>query len=163
MKIPLLLVLAGLAIGFTVPTFAQQTNTPDPQLVQQLAALPKKFAAAFNNNDGAAVAALYTEDAVLVNDSGPIYGREAIEKHYVDLFQKLHFSNHIAKTDQYSPHNIGTAGNEVWVNGEWNNTFQGQNGGPIQLKGYWANIWVREGDDWKIRLDIWNVTPPPAK
>ena len=49
------------------------------------------------------------------------------------------------------------------VNGEWSNTTKGQNGGPMQPKGYWANIQVREGDDWKIRLDIFNVTPPPAK
>jgi hypothetical protein len=31
MKIRLLFTLAGLAIGFALPTFAQQTNTPDPQ------------------------------------------------------------------------------------------------------------------------------------
>jgi hypothetical protein len=30
MKIRLLLALAGLAIGFALPAFAQQTNTPDP-------------------------------------------------------------------------------------------------------------------------------------
>jgi uncharacterized protein (TIGR02246 family) len=161
MKIPLVVVLVALTISFALPAFAQQKDTVDPQIIEQLNALPKKFAAAFNNNDGAAVAALYTEDAVYVTPEGPIYGREAIEKHYVDLFQKLHFSNFISKPDQY--HNIGTAGNEVWVNGEWNNTAQGQTGGPIQLKGYWANIQVREGDDWKIRLDIFNVTPPPAK
>ena len=70
---------------------------------------------AFNNNDGAAVAALYTEDAVLVTDEGPVYGRADIEKHYVDLFQQLHFSNFNNKLDQY--HNIGTAGNEMWC--EW--------------------------------------------
>jgi uncharacterized protein (TIGR02246 family) len=161
MKIPLVVVLVALTISFALPAFAQQKDTVDQQIIEQLNALPKKFAAAFNNNDGAAVAALYTEDAVYVTPEGPIYGREAIEKHYVDLFQKLHFSNFISKPDQY--HNIGTPGNEVWVNGEWNNTAQGQNGGPIQLKGYWANIQVREGDDWKIRLDIFNVTPPPAK
>jgi hypothetical protein len=37
------------------------------------------------------------------------------------------------------------------------------NGEPIPLKGYWAAIYVREGDDWKCRLDAYNVTPaPPA-
>ena len=69
---------------------------------------------AYDNNDAAAVAALFTEDAVLVTTQGPIYGREAIEKHYADVFQKVHFSNHIAKPDQYSPHVIGVAGNEMW-------------------------------------------------
>src|SRR5690242_1637513 len=35
MKIRLLLALAGFAISFAVPTFAQQTNTPDPQIARQ--------------------------------------------------------------------------------------------------------------------------------
>jgi uncharacterized protein (TIGR02246 family) len=161
MKIPLLLALAGLAIGFTVQTLAQQKDTVDPQIIEQLAALPKKFAAAFNNNDGAALAALYAEDAVLATDSGPIYGREAIEKFYVDLFKQVHFSNQVAKP--YSPHIIGTTGNDMWWNGEWSNTIKGDNWGPIDQKGYFANILVREGGDWKVRLDIFNVTPPPTK
>jgi hypothetical protein len=38
MRIPVVLAL-GLAIGFALPTFAQQTNTPDPQLREQLLAL----------------------------------------------------------------------------------------------------------------------------
>jgi len=107
-------------------------------------------------------AALYTEDAVLVNDTGPIYGREAIEKHYADLFKQIHFSNHIITADQYSPHIIGTAGNEAWTSGEWTTTLKGQNFGPVDAKGNWVEIYHREGDDWKIRLDIWNVSPPPA-
>lgn len=43
MKTLLLLVLAGSAIGFGLPTFAQQTNTPDPQLRQCLMRSPKKL------------------------------------------------------------------------------------------------------------------------
>ena len=110
MKIRLLLTLVGLAISFAVPTFAQQTNTPDPKLREALDTLNQKFHEAWNNNDAAALATFYTEDAVVVMNTGPIYGRDAIQKHYADLFQKLHFSNHIGKPDQYSPHTIGTAG-----------------------------------------------------
>ena len=61
MRIRFLFTLAELAIGFAVPAFAQQTNTPDPQLRQQLLALAKKFDDAYNNNDAAALAALYTK------------------------------------------------------------------------------------------------------
>jgi uncharacterized protein (TIGR02246 family) len=44
----------------------------------------------FNNNgDAAAVAACFTEDAVLVTDTGPIYGREAIEKYHADQFKQF--------------------------------------------------------------------------
>jgi hypothetical protein len=82
---------------------------------------------------------------------------------YADELQKWHHSNRLIKSDQNSPHSIGTAGNEAWENGEWSVTIQGQTGDPIQLKGYWSVIDSREGDDWKIRMLTWNTTPaPPA-
>ena len=162
MKTRLLLILVGSAIGFAVPTFAQQTNTPDPQLREQFDALGKKFHEAWNNNDAAALAAFYTEDAVVVTNQGPIYGREAIEKHYVDLLKRVHFSNHTGKPDQYSPYVMGTAGNEMWGNGEWSSTIQGKNWGPIEQKGYWSAIDTLEGGVWKIRMETWNITPAPA-
>jgi len=42
----------------------KKTHKPDPQLRQQLEALGKKYDEAANNNDAAAIAALYAEDAV---------------------------------------------------------------------------------------------------
>jgi uncharacterized protein (TIGR02246 family) len=161
MKRRLLITVAGLAIGFAVPTFAQQTNTPDPQLRQRLVALIKNYDEVFNKNDAPALAVFFTEDAVFVTETGPIYGREAIVKHFADLFQKVHFSDHLGKPDEYSPHIIGTAGNEVWASGGWSTTIKGQDFGPTQIKGYWSVI--REGDDWKIRMLTTNVSPPPAK
>ena len=55
MKIRLLLALVGLAIGFAVPAFAQQKDTVDPQIIEQLNALTKKFIDAVDNNDAATV------------------------------------------------------------------------------------------------------------
>ena len=162
MKIRLLLTLVGLAISFALPTFAQQKqSTPNEQDRQWLEAHLKKFDEAWNNNDAAALASFYAEDAVIVTNTGPIYGREAIEKWYADLFQKLHISNHIAKADQYSPHMIGTT-DKAWSNGEWSTTVQAQNGKPFQEKGYWSAILVRDGDTWKTQLETWNITPAPA-
>jgi hypothetical protein len=42
MKTRSVVALVGLAIGFAVPSFAQQTNTPDPQLREALLAYDKK-------------------------------------------------------------------------------------------------------------------------
>jgi hypothetical protein len=78
MKIRLVVPLLGMAIGFAVPTFAQQTNTPDPQLRQQLIAAIQKHADAMNSNDAAAAAACFTEDGVYVTDRGPINGRKLL-------------------------------------------------------------------------------------
>jgi ketosteroid isomerase-like protein len=165
MKIPLVVALVGLAISFALPTFAQQTNTPDPQLRQALLALAKKFEDAWNNNDAAALAALFTEDAVLVNDTGPVYGREAIKKYYTGVFQNVHCSdNHTTYNDpnSNSPHAIGADGNEMWENGEWTMTWQVKGGNPEQHKGYHASIAAREGGVWKKRMVISITTPEPA-
>ena len=159
MKIRLVVALIGLTISFGVPAFAQQKDTVDTQIIEQLAALDQEYDEAFNNGDAGAMAATFTEDAVLVNDTGPVYGREAIEKHYADLFKQVHFSNNIGERDQYSPHTIGTAGNEIWENGDWSLTYQVDGGGPVQLKGYWSAIRVREGDAWKTRMEMSNVAP----
>jgi ketosteroid isomerase-like protein len=160
MKIRLLPALAGLAISLAMPTFAQQPNTPDPQLRKQIEAHCKQHDDAFNSNDAAALAPFYTEDAVLVVPEGPVYGREAIAKFWVDLFQKVHFSNHLGTLDQYSPHIIGTAGHEVWEIGRWSQTVKGENFGPIEQKGYWSGIVVREGDVWKFRLHAVTFAAP---
>jgi hypothetical protein len=66
MKRGLLLTLGGLAIGFVLPTLAQQSDTADPQIREQIVALFGKFTEAWNNNDAAALAALYTKDAIFV-------------------------------------------------------------------------------------------------
>ena len=66
MKIRLLGTLVGLAIGFTVPAFAQEKDTVDPEVRQQIEAAQKKVDEAYNKHDAAALAALFTQDAVQV-------------------------------------------------------------------------------------------------
>jgi len=166
MKIRSLLALVGLAVSLALPSFAQQTNTPDPQLREQIVALFEKFTEAWNNNDAAALAALYTKDAVFCGGegSGPHYGREAIEKHFAEGFKLFHFSNHVVTLDQYSPHIIGTAGDELWALGEWSMTLQSKNGGsPMQIKGNWLDIFLRDGDGWKARAILTNNAAPPPE
>jgi uncharacterized protein (TIGR02246 family) len=160
MSVRLVLTLAGLAIGSALPTFAQKTNMPDPQLRERLITRIKAHTDALDKNDAAAVAANFTEDAVNVEQEGPTFGREAIEKLWADRFQKAHFSNNLVTVDQDSPHVIGSDGKQMWATGGWSATIQGQNFGPTQIKGFWSVI--REGDDWKIRMLTSNVTPAPA-
>src|SRR6266446_8888452 len=90
-----LVTLLGLAISFALPIFAQQTNTPDPQLRQRLVALIKKHTDALDKNDAAAVAAVFTEDGILVTPDGPISGRESIEKYYAGVFKNVQLSNNL--------------------------------------------------------------------
>jgi ketosteroid isomerase-like protein len=158
MKIRFLLAIVGLAIGFAQPTFAQQTETPDPQLRQMIDEFAKKYAEAVNNNDADTVAAFYAEDGVFVTSDGPKYGRDAIRKFYADLFRQFHFSNYFSKADQYSPRLIGTNGSETLEIGEWSCTIEGHDGSPIPLKGYYSSIDIRKGGSWKISMVTSNTT-----
>jgi ketosteroid isomerase-like protein len=159
MKIRLAISLVGLAISFALPTYAQQKDLADPQTTQKILALCKANEEGHNNHDGAAIAALYARDAVFLTTEGPIIGRQAIQKWFADLYQRWHSKNFIVKVDGNAPHLIGTAGNELWATGEWSDIGQGKTGEPIPIKGYWLCIYVREGDDWKIRVDGGNTTP----
>ncbi|HEY0790822.1 MAG TPA: nuclear transport factor 2 family protein [Chthoniobacterales bacterium] len=134
----------------------------DAQLRQQLDLKYKKFDEAMNMSDAAAAAAFFTEDAVLVTDAGPVYGREAIEKHYANLFETLRVIDHLTKADSYSPRVLGTANNEACSNGKWSLTLQTKAGDPVPLKGYWSEVYLRAGDAWKVRMQTWNVTPASA-
>jgi ketosteroid isomerase-like protein len=49
-----------LAISFAVPALAQEKNAVDTEVRQQIEAVLTKFDEAFNKNDAAAIAALYT-------------------------------------------------------------------------------------------------------
>ncbi|MBV8968235.1 MAG: SgcJ/EcaC family oxidoreductase [Verrucomicrobia bacterium] len=161
MKKCLLVPLIGLAISFALPTYAQQKDLADPQTTQKILALAKAFDEAHSDNDATAVATLFTRDAVLVttDDSGPIIGRQAIQKYYTDLYQWWHPKNCVTKLDENAAHLIGTAGNELWATGEWNETGQGKTGEPLPIKGHWACIYVREGGDWRIRVAAWYTNP----
>src|SRR5215469_10409140 len=98
MKLRLIIPLVGLAISFALPTFAQQKDTADariaqqrdlvgePKTVDEFGVLATKQEEAFTNKDAAAVAALFTEDAVLVSTDGIFSGRQAIQKRYEDTF-----------------------------------------------------------------------------
>src|SRR6202022_3499721 len=99
MKIRFLLALAGLAISFACPTFAQQTSTPDPQLREKLIAAIKKHTDALDKNDAAAVAANFTENGILVTPDGAIFGRDSIEKYYVGVFNRVQLSDNLAPVD----------------------------------------------------------------
>src|SRR5271154_2851919 len=112
MKNRSMLTLVGLLISFALPTFAQQTSTPDPQLREKLIAAIKKHTDALDKNDAVAVAANFTEDGVNLEQDGPTFGREAIQKLWAQRFQNVQFSNNRVTVDEDSPHIIGTDGKQ---------------------------------------------------
>jgi ketosteroid isomerase-like protein len=110
----------------------------------------KKLDETYNHND--AVAANFTQDAVLVTPCGPIFGRPDIKQWYAELFKTVHLSNLLSTVDEDSPHLISTERNALWATGKWGTSGQGHTGGSAEAKGYWSAICTREGEDWKLRM-----------
>jgi len=169
MKIPTAVILVGLATGFTLPAYAQQKATVDPAITQQrdllgdvnaldeFGVLATKIDEAFNKNDAGALAALFTEDGVLVTPEGIFFGRQAIEKRYVELFQRWPVTSSTSQRDL-----LNAIDNAAWSTGEWWSTLQSENG-PEFERGYWSAIYVREGDGWKIRMLTISEHPRPVR
>jgi hypothetical protein len=99
------------------------------------------------------VAALFAEDAFLVTPDGMFRGRKAIEKGYEDTFQRSPLTI-FSDPREYQLKAIHHA---VWSARKWSSTLQGQTGATF-VSGYWSAIYVREGENWKVRMLTTNVT-----
>lgn len=101
MKMRLLFALVALAIGLAVQTFALPGNlAEDVKAFDEFNALRMKVGEAFTNNDPAALAALFTEDSLLVKPEGVFNGRETIEKALTELFQRWRPTNFTSKAQK---------------------------------------------------------------
>jgi hypothetical protein len=124
-------------ISFAFPTFAQEQNAVDPEVRQQIEATYNKRVDALCKQDAAAVAAFFTQDAVLVNATGygdPVTsGQEAINKWYE---VQLASGSPISDARILEMHPVGN--NEICALSEfiWNR----------------HQIYVRDADEWKVRM-----------
>ena len=148
MRIRSLLTLVGFAVGFAAPAIAQEQNTIDPEVRQQIEAVLAKYEDAYNKNDAAAIAALYTADAAEVFNEytaggGSACGREAIQQTYAGQFASSPLKLSFKLVQVYA------IGDDVCAVSEFSRQLRSG-------KGYNAKILVREPDGWKIRIAYTN-------
>jgi ketosteroid isomerase-like protein len=142
MKTRLVVALAGLAIGFALPTLAQEQKTVDPEVRQQIEAVNMQLGAAWQKYDAVAAADQYTLDALKVLDwtgGGTYSGRDAIEKELAANFASRPADVPSGKLVQLSAIGDQMTSIEELSAGRW--------------KGYDVKIYVRDADTWKIRLE----------
>jgi uncharacterized protein (TIGR02246 family) len=153
MRIRLPLALVSSAISFALSVFAQQKDTVDPQIAEQVRALASKYDTAFNKNDPAAIATLYTEDGAH-GFHGTTHGREAIEKWYAHEFQSWHPNKRFTAVGR-----VSVVGNEVRSTGKWSATYDDW-GTPTGHSGYYSWTLVRDGETWKIQRESVSESNP---
>ena len=155
MKAFLIAALLIPTIFVSAPAMAQHKEISDTALLSELAEHSKGWDDAFNSNTAEALAAKYTEDAVEVTNQGPIYGREAIRKHYEELLKKFKFSAHTGKL--HRSYALSDDHNVILSHGEYSFTASDDKGNSIPLKGFWSSVSVKENGVWKDKMQTWNV------
>jgi len=142
-------------VVFTALIAISLTAAPAAQSSQDaragIEAASRKFEAAAAKGDGAAIAALYTADAMLLPpNSDAIKGSTAISdfwKAAVGAGVVVKFTIIEVSADGDAAHEVGTYAMET------------PDGKPLD-RGKYLVVWKREGGQWKLHRDIWNSNLP---
>jgi uncharacterized protein (TIGR02246 family) len=113
-------------------------------LKQEVDKIGAAYVEAVNKQDGAAIAALFAKDGVLVNSTGPHAEIQQTEERAF----KAGINHLESRTDQVWPLGANTA---IGV-GEFRLTGKSPAGAPMDFVGRWSATYVLEGGAWKIRM-----------
>ena len=129
----------------TTPALAQTTA--------QIQKLNDQWMAAFNKGDAAAVAAMYTIDAYVLPDGREmVKGRPAIEA----LWKQQMAGATVEKITTLDVKPLGgNAAREIGTA-----TMKTKDQPPQDVVIKYAVVWQKEGGQWKLLQDIWNMNTP---
>jgi uncharacterized protein (TIGR02246 family) len=117
----------------------------------------KQFTEAFNKGDAAAVANMYTMDArVLPPSDEMVEGRSNIQK-----FWQGAMTAGVKMVSLETVH-VETQGNVAVEIGRYTSTMPGAGGTTTTDKGKYVVVWKREGQSWKLAVDIFNTSIPTS-
>jgi ketosteroid isomerase-like protein len=106
---------------------------------------------AFDAGDAAALAALYTEDAHLMPPGAPaIKGRREIESYWREDIGSGGVATKLRPDDSV------VQGDLLHVAGTYDVVAQD---GSSLVRGQYAHLWTRVGNDWKVKHEIWRIDP----
>lgn len=154
----LLVLAAGIAtlVGCSQTVGPPATNAAVDK--SAIDAVEAAFYKNFNAGDGAAIAAMYAEDAILNVPGLPaLKGRAAIGQYFVKDAQEAHSAG-ITESDGPSTE-VGVSGDLAWRWGTY--STRDKSGAPVEA-GKYITVFQRTGGKWMIFRDTWNSDSPPA-
>jgi len=142
-----LLVTIAIALALAVPAAASAADAR-----KGVDAGNARWVAGLAAKDAGAIAAVYTEDAILYPPgAGAVSGRKAIAAAFEPMLGAP-LSLKTAEVKQSGDHAVET--------GTW--TLAGPDGKPAD-DGKYLVVWKKVGKNWLMWRDIWNSSRPPAK
>jgi uncharacterized protein (TIGR02246 family) len=117
-----------------------------------------KWCEGLRQGNAVAVAALYTDDAILLPpNSEMIRGRQGIEKFWRAVMQ-MGVKDGVLTTGELSG-----SGDTIHEIGNYTLKIHPEGQKPIEDKGKYIVIWKHTASGWKLHRDIWNTNLPPQK
>ena len=118
-----------------------------------------EFGKKIRNGDAAGLAALYTEDAVLLPpNSEKVYGRKRVKEFWGGAISQLGLKDAILRTEE-----LFGSGDFFTEIGSYTLKIQPAGQKPIEDEGKYVVIWKQTADGWKLHRDIWNSNMPPPQ
>lgn len=156
-----LIVTALIAAVLSAPASARQKQMAPVGPKPEIETLVKRQTDFLMKKDAAALAGLFTDDAVYATASGEIFsGRAKIRDYYSKTIPGLgdNFTRE-STTDE-----VHVAGTTAWALGHGRTVIRTQEG-VADLKDHWVAIYETVGGEWKVRaLSLGeNVALMPAK
>ena len=140
------------------PAYAQPVSVSDQEVMAVRQAIVDKYAIAIANKDvAAAVAAVFTADAVLQSlcpQSPLAFGRDAYAKR-VEGALKNGFRDYSGKVKEAHILSDGRA----WTTGTYTFIVNDKDGKSEQAQGNWIDMLRREGNEWKVMFQAYARTP----
>jgi uncharacterized protein (TIGR02246 family) len=149
--------IAAAAIVATAANAVAESPTADPNLAR-VEKLGKQFSDAFGRGDLAAVANMYTEDAMAFPPEGEIVkGRPAIQAMWKGV------RDIGAQAVDFEVLDVMTSGVLLVETGKATLHIAGAGSAQATVTVKYVVVWKKQKDgSWKIFRDIWNSLPAPA-
>ncbi len=148
---------AAVMMGLVLPALGRAQTTVDPDVLRRAAeAIGKSYDETYNAKNPAGMAALYSEDGMLVGPGAPVKGRPALEKYYQSRFD-AGAGEHVT-----SIVDVQTLGDSGYGIGQFSVTVPGAGGARLQIHGNIVAIYRHESGGWKLRVLTASFAPPAS-
>ncbi len=117
-----------------------------------------RFGEKIRQNDAAGLAALYTEDTVLMPpNSVKLYGRKATEEFWGGALTQMGLKDAVLETVE-----VFGSGDTVTEVGNYILKAEPEGQEPVEDRGKYFVVWKQTDEGLKLHRDIWNsdLTPP---
>lgn len=147
-----LLLIAILVVSGTSLALGQGQSA---SVRREIEANNKRFSAAFNGGDAAAVAAMYSSEAKVLPPNGEIVeGRQNIQAFWQNLITLG------AKLQALDTVQVDARGDLAYELGKYTFVVPQAGGKSNTDQGKYLVVWKRQGKSWKLAADIWNTSAP---